>query len=114
MSRQQIWVLVLTGVPGLMVSLDVLCLTTALPVIRAELGSSVPELEWSVTAYNLAFAAALLPFSAFGDRWGRRRSFAAGVAVFTAGSRGCALAGTPARQPRRARRAGPVTRTAAP
>ena len=95
MSPRQRWVLVLTGVPGLMVSLDILCLTTALPVIRAELGSSVTELEWSVTAYNLSFALALLPFSAFGDRLGRRRSFAAGVGLFTAGSLGCALAGSP-------------------
>ena len=91
MTRQQIWVLVLTGVPALMVSLDILSLTTALPVIRTELDSSVAALEWSVTAYNLAFAIGLLPFSALGDRLGRRRSFAAGVAAFTVGSLGCAL-----------------------
>ncbi len=91
MTRQQIWVLVLTGVPALMVSLDILSLTTALPVIRTELDSSVAALEWSVTAYNLAFAIALMPFSALGDRLGRRRSFAAGVAAFTLGSLGCAL-----------------------
>ena len=66
MTRQQIWVLVLTGVPALMVSLDILSLTTALPVIRAELGTSVAALEWSVTAYNLVFAIALMPFSALG------------------------------------------------
>ena len=94
MTRHQIWVLVLTGVPALMVSLDILSLTTALPVIRAELGTSVAALEWSVTAYNLVFAIALMPFSALGDRLGRRRSFAAGVAAFTLGSLGCAVSGS--------------------
>ena len=94
MTRQQIWVLILTGVPALMASLDILSLTTALPVIRAELGTSVAALEWSVTAYNLVFAIALMPFSALGDRLGRRRSFAAGVAAFTLGSLGCALSGS--------------------
>jgi EmrB/QacA subfamily drug resistance transporter len=86
------WVLVLTGIGSLMTALDTLVVSTALSVIRLDLGASVEELEWTVNAYNLSFAVLLITAAGLGDRFGRRRMYAAGLALFTAASAGCALA----------------------
>jgi EmrB/QacA subfamily drug resistance transporter len=88
-------VLAAVGIPMFMVTLDNLVVTTALPVIKAELDASLTDLQWFVNAYTLSFAALLLTASALGDRIGRRRLFIAGVAVFTAASAVCALAVEP-------------------
>jgi EmrB/QacA subfamily drug resistance transporter len=88
----KIWVLSLTSVASLMAALDVLAVTTTLTTIRLELHASIGQLEWTVTAYNLAFAVLMLPASALGERFGRRRIFATGLGVFTLASAGCALA----------------------
>src|SRR5207302_7140615 len=69
-----------------------LVVTTALPVIKRELGASLSSLEWTVNAYTLTFAVLLLTGAALGDRFGRRRMFVIGMAVFTAGSAAAALA----------------------
>jgi EmrB/QacA subfamily drug resistance transporter len=74
-----------------MVALDTLVVTTALPVIRVDLGASLPDLEWTVNVYNLAFACLLLTGAALGDRFGRRRMFAIGLTVFTVSSAAAAL-----------------------
>ncbi|MGZ3145807.1 MFS transporter [Lentzea chajnantorensis] len=66
--------------------------TTALTAVRTDLGASVTELEWTVNGYALSFAVLLLTAAAAGDRWGRRRVFVLGVAVFTAVSVVCAVA----------------------
>jgi EmrB/QacA subfamily drug resistance transporter len=86
------WVLALTAVASLIVALDALVVTTALSTIRADLDASIEQLEWTVNAYNLSFAVLLLTAAALGDRFGRRRLFAAGLALFTAASAACALA----------------------
>jgi EmrB/QacA subfamily drug resistance transporter len=75
-----------------MVVLDNLIVTVALPSIRADLGASLEQLEWTVNAYTLAFAVALIPGAAVGDRFGRKRTFLAGLALFTASSAAAALA----------------------
>jgi EmrB/QacA subfamily drug resistance transporter len=89
-----IWALALTGIGLFMVTLDNLVVTTALPVIRVDLGASVETLGWVVNAYTLAFAVLLLTGAALGDRFGRRRVFAIGLLIFAAASAGCALAPT--------------------
>jgi EmrB/QacA subfamily drug resistance transporter len=86
------WVLALTSVASLMVALDTLVVSTALITIRNDLGASIEELEWTVNAYNLSLAVLLLPAAALGDRFGRRRMFAAGLGLFVATSAACALA----------------------
>jgi EmrB/QacA subfamily drug resistance transporter len=87
------WVLALTSVASFMIALDALVVTTALSTIRLDLGVSVEALEWVVNAYNLSFAVLLLTGAAVGDRFGRRRVFVAGLALFVAASAACALAG---------------------
>ncbi|SNT66179.1 drug resistance transporter, EmrB/QacA subfamily [Asanoa hainanensis] len=94
-SRSLAWVLVAVGVPMFMVTLDNLVVTTALPVIKTEIGASLSDLSWFVNAYTLPFAALLLTAAAIGDRVGRRRLFVLGIAVFTLASAACALATEP-------------------
>lgn len=96
MSRRgsPLWTFVITSIALFMVSLDNLVVTMALPVIRRDLGASLSDLEWTVNAYTLTFAALLLMGAALGDRFGRRRMFMIGVATFTIGSACAALAPT--------------------
>src|SRR5258708_1918427 len=90
------WVLALVSVASFMVFLDAMVVTTALSTIRADLDASIEALEWTVNAYNLTFAVLLLTGAALGDRLGRRRMFAAGLALFVVASAACGLAGSAA------------------
>ncbi len=87
-----IWTFVVTSIALFMVVLDNLVVSTALPVIRVDLGASIEELEWTVNAYTLTFAVFLLTGAALGDRFGRKRMFMLGVGIFTAASAAAALA----------------------
>jgi EmrB/QacA subfamily drug resistance transporter len=91
-TRHSRWVLALAAAASLIVALDTLVVTTALSTIRLDLGASIAELEWTVNAYNLSFAVLLMTGAALGDRFGRKRLFALGIAIFTASSAACALA----------------------
>ena len=86
------WTLAIVSLALFMVVLDNLIVTVALPSIRADLGASLQQLEWTVNAYTLAFAVTLIPGAALGDRFGRKRTFLAGLALFTASSAAAALA----------------------
>ncbi|AQT73903.1 MULTISPECIES: MFS transporter [unclassified Streptomyces] len=86
-----VWALVLTGVASFMAALDNLVVTTALPAIREDLGGGLEDLEWTVNAYTLTFAVLLMFGASLGDRFGRRRLFIAGLAVFTGASAAAAL-----------------------
>jgi EmrB/QacA subfamily drug resistance transporter len=77
-----------------MVALDGLVVTTALTRIRADLGASLAQLEWTINAYALSFAVLMMAGAAIGDRVGRRRMFVVGLAVFSAASAACALSPT--------------------
>src|SRR6266571_1349748 len=85
------WTLVLASLGLFMAALDTLVVATALPVLRVDLHASLSELEWTVNAYNVAFACFLLTGAALGDRFGRRRMFSVGLSVFTAASAAAAL-----------------------
>jgi EmrB/QacA subfamily drug resistance transporter len=83
---------VVTAVALFMTSLDNLVVTMALPQIREHLHSGIEGLQWTVNAYTLTFAVFLMLGSALGDRFGRRRLFVGGLALFTLASIGAALA----------------------
>jgi EmrB/QacA subfamily drug resistance transporter len=82
----------LTSAASFMTALDALVVTTALNAIRLDLGASIEALEWIVNGYTLSLAVLLLAGAALGDRFGRRRMFAAGLALFVIASVACALA----------------------
>jgi EmrB/QacA subfamily drug resistance transporter len=84
--------LALTSVAYFMVVLDALVVIAALPAIGHDLAAGMATLQWTVNAYTLTFAAGIITAAALGDRLGRRRVFAAGLALFTAASAACALA----------------------
>jgi DHA2 family multidrug resistance protein-like MFS transporter len=77
------------------VTLDVTVLTVALPTLATALGASEAQLQWFVTAYTLALVAGMLPSGLLGDRYGRKTLMLGGLAVFAAGSIGCAVAPGP-------------------
>ena len=91
-GSRSLWTFVVTSTALFMVVLDNLVVSTAIPVIRVDLGASLEELEWTVNAYTLTFAAFLLTGAALGDRFGRRRLFMIGVGIFTTASAAAALA----------------------
>ena len=83
------------SLPLFMATLDNLVVTNALPVIHERIGASVEELQWVVNAYSLSFATFMLLAVGLGDRFGRRRIFLLGLAVFTLASAGSALSASP-------------------
>jgi EmrB/QacA subfamily drug resistance transporter len=89
-SRRNGWTLGIVSVALFMAVLDNLVVSVALPTIHRDLGASIQSLEWTVNAYVLAYAVLLLTGAALGDRFGRKRMFVVGLAVFTGAS---ALAG---------------------
>ncbi|HET9324308.1 MAG TPA: DHA2 family efflux MFS transporter permease subunit [Gaiellaceae bacterium] len=91
-APRTMWTFLITSAALFMVVLDNLVVSTALPVIRVDLGASLEELEWTVNAYTLTFAVLLLTGAALGDRFGRRRVFLVGLAIFTGASAAAALA----------------------
>jgi EmrB/QacA subfamily drug resistance transporter len=86
------WVVLLTAIGSFMAAVDTLVVSTALSRIRLDLGASVGQLEWTVNAYNLSFAVLLITAAALGDRFGRRKLYAAGLGLFALASAAAALA----------------------
>ena len=85
-NSRAIWAVAITGLALFMASLDNLVVSTALPVIRVHLHAGLSGLEWTVNAYTLTFAVLLLSAAAVGERFGRRRIFVLGIALFTGAS----------------------------
>ena len=69
------WVLGLTSTAYFMVVLDSVVVITALPRMQRDLHVGLASLQWTLTAYNIAFAAGIITAAALGDRFGRRRIF---------------------------------------
>ena len=93
--RSPVWLAVVAAsLPMFMATLDNLVMTSALPVIQRDLGSSVGQLSWFMNAYTLTFATFMLPAATLGDRLGRRRMMLVGITVFTIASIASALSTT--------------------
>ena len=94
--RVPVWLAVVAAsLPMFMATLDNLVVTSALPVISQDLSASIEDLQWVMNAYALSFATFMLMAVALGDRFGRRRVFLAGIALFTFASALCAVAVEP-------------------
>jgi EmrB/QacA subfamily drug resistance transporter len=88
-------VLLVTSTAVLMTFLDVTIVNIAFPDLRRSLATTtLAHLSWALNAYNIVFAAALVPAGRLADRFGRRRLFLAGTAGFLAASMVCGLAGS--------------------
>ncbi|HTH77086.1 MAG TPA: MFS transporter [Trinickia sp.] len=91
-TRDVARVLATASVAFVVTQLDVTIVNIALPTIGSQLHASVSVLQWIVDAYTLAFAVLMLSAGVLGDRFGARRLFAAGLALFAAASLACGLA----------------------
>lgn len=88
------FVLAATIVASAMAFIDGSVMTIALPALQLDLNASFASLQWVVNAYALLLGGLILVGGAAGDRFGRRRIFVIGIAVFAGASMLCALAPT--------------------
>jgi EmrB/QacA subfamily drug resistance transporter len=89
------WTLGAVCVATFMLLLDITIVNVALPAIQQDLHASFQDLQWVIDAYALTLAAFMLTAGSLADRFGRRRIFTAGLALFTAASLLCGLSQTP-------------------
>ncbi|GAA2112292.1 MFS transporter [Kitasatospora saccharophila] len=92
---QKWWTLTAVVAGVFMLVLDITIVNVALPAIGRDFHAPLSGLQWVIDAYALALAAGLLTGGSLADLWGRRRLYAVGTAVFTAGSLLCGLATGP-------------------
>ena len=76
------------------VGLDITAVNVALPSIGSQLHAGISGLQWAVGAYTVVLASLLMLAGSTADRFGRRRTFVAGLAVFSIASLLCSLAPT--------------------
>jgi EmrB/QacA subfamily drug resistance transporter len=88
------WILAATILASSMAFIDGTVVNVALPALQRELNASLADVQWVVEAYALFLAALLLVGGAAGDRFGRRRVFLLGVALFALSSVWCGLVGS--------------------
>ena len=91
-ARRKAIILVSCCLSLLIVSMDATIVNVAIPSIRTDLGASASQLQWVIDIYTLVLASLLMLSGATGDRFGRRRIFQIGLAVFALGSLLCSLA----------------------
>ncbi len=75
-----------------MTVLDTNVVGIVLPTIARDLNASFADIEWVISAYVLCFAALLLPAGSLADRYGRKRVFLTGIALFAVASLACGVA----------------------
>ncbi len=85
-SYSGVWILAATILGSSMAFIDSTAVNVALPVIQADLGASIGDLQWIINAYVLFLASLLLVGGALGDRLGRKRMFIVGIIIFAGAS----------------------------
>ena len=91
-TRRRMLVLAICCMSLLIVGMDNTIVNVALPSIRTDLKASVEGLQWTIDGYTLVLASLLILAGSSADRLGRRRTFQAGLVLFTAGSLLCSIA----------------------
>src|SRR5215469_3357962 len=89
------WTLIGVSVGMFMLLLDVTIVIVAQPAIQSGLHAGFSDVQWTLDAYALTLASLLLTSGVLADRYGRKRLFAIGLAIFTLGSLLCGLAVNP-------------------
>src|SRR5271156_2932421 len=88
------WILTATILGSSMTFIDGTVVNVALPALQATFRATLADVQWVVESYALFLAALLLIGGSLGDRYGRRKIFAAGIVVFSAASASCGLSTT--------------------
>jgi EmrB/QacA subfamily drug resistance transporter len=86
------WTLAAVALGLFMIMLDNTVVNVALPSMQKSLDLEISQLEWIVTGYTLTFGAFMLTGGKIADLFGRRRTFVAGLGIFTLSSLACGLA----------------------
>lgn len=89
-------ILVVLCLSALVLVIDNMVLTVAIPSLAADLGADVQDVQWILDSYILVFAALLLTAGSLSDRYGRRRAMIVGLALFGGASLAAPLAADPA------------------
>ncbi len=92
MNRTQLLTIFATGLGLFMIFLDAFIVNVALPDIQNTFGVGEDGLQWVVAAYSLGMAVFIMSAATLADRYGRRRWYLMGIALFTLGSIACGLA----------------------
>src|ERR1700689_979077 len=91
-ARAGHWILAATILGSSMAFIDGTVVNVALPALQASFHATVVDLQWVVESYGVLLAALILVGGSFGDRFGRRLIFIAGVVIFALASAGCGIA----------------------
>jgi EmrB/QacA subfamily drug resistance transporter len=91
-SRRRRLVLAICCMSLFIVGIDATIVNIALPAIQRSLDAPVSGLQWTIDAYTLVIACLLMLSGSLADRFGRRRVFQTGLAVFSLGSLLCSVA----------------------
>ena len=86
------WILAATILASSMAFIDGTAVNVALPALQRDLRATVADMQWVIEAYSLLLAALLLVGGSMGDRYGRRKVFIIGVAIFALASAWCGFA----------------------
>jgi EmrB/QacA subfamily drug resistance transporter len=89
------WTLVATIIGSSLTFIDATVVNVALPALQADLHATITDLQWVIEAYALLLGSLILVGGSMGDQFGRRRTFLAGVLLFTLASVACGLATSP-------------------
>jgi EmrB/QacA subfamily drug resistance transporter len=88
------WTLAATIIASSMTFIDGTVVNVALPALQSSLDATITEVQWIIEAYALFLGALILVGGSIGDQFGRKRTFLAGIVVFTVASALCGLAGS--------------------
>ena len=89
------WILIVLCLSGLVLLVDGMALTVAVPRISADLHATAQDTQWIIDSYILVFAGLLLTSGGLGDRFGRRRVMMIGLLLFGAASLAAMFAANP-------------------
>ncbi len=94
-TEHQWWTLVAVCGATFMLLVDITIVQVALPTMQRSLHANFSDLQWVISAYALSMSALILTQGSLADRFGRKRIFMIGLAVFTLASLACGLAHSP-------------------
>ncbi|HET6231832.1 MAG TPA: DHA2 family efflux MFS transporter permease subunit [Longimicrobiaceae bacterium] len=86
------WIVAATVMGSGLAFLDATAVNVAVPALQEQMQATSAQVQWVLESYSLVLAGCILAAGALGDRYGRRRVFAAGVCLFAAASLACGLA----------------------
>lgn len=89
------WILIVLCLSSLVLVLDGMALTVAVPKMTADIGATAQDTQWILDSYILVFAGLLLVSGSLGDRFGRKKIMIIGLLLFGAASLSAVFCTTP-------------------